>query len=225
LPLVSAGFFSKDMILGALWGNENPMLWAAALTGALLTAIYSFRLIFTVFFGPVITMPSGRYGLRILLPLGVLGVAALSIGWLETPDFLGGRHLLAGFLHLGGDAARLPVFIPLAGCAVPLIGVFIAWYLHRTGYWRAQGAEAPLVRLLRSGCGFDAVYRATLVKPFLWLVNALRHDPVDQLFAGLEHAAIAAHRRLRATQTGELGRYATWIMAGAIATIAAVVFA
>ncbi len=225
LPLISAGFFSKDMILGTLWGSGNPALWAAAITGALLTAIYSFRLIFTVFFGAVITAPSGHYGLRILLPLSVLGLAALTIGWLETPGFLGGTHWLTGFLHLGGDTERLPVLIPLAGIAVPLIGVFIAWHLHRTGYWRAQRAETPLTQLLRSGCGFDALYRATLVKPFLWLVAVLRHDPVDQLFSGFELAAIAAHRRLRATQTGELRRYATWIMAGAIATIAAVIFA
>jgi NADH-quinone oxidoreductase subunit L len=225
LPLISAGFFSKDMILGALWGAGHQALWVAALTGALLTAIYSFRLIFTVFFGPVSTAPSGYYGLRIWLPLAVLGLAALTIGWLETPDFLGGRRHLTGFLHMGGDVSSLPVFVPLAGCAVPLIGVFIAWHLHRTGYWRAQGAATPLARLLRSGCGFDALYRATLVVPFLWLVAVLRHDPVDQLFAGLEHAAIAAHRRLRATQTGELRAYARWIAAGAIATIAMLVFA
>jgi NADH-quinone oxidoreductase subunit L len=230
LPLVSAGFFSKDMILGVLWCAPSPVLWAAALAGALLTAVYAFRLVFTVFFGPVVTPPSGAYGVRILLPLAVLSVAALTIGWLETPDFLGGRHLLAGFLQPTGSAAvpsTVPVLIPLAGFVVPLAGIAIAWVLHRNGTWRAQAARKPtaVARFLAAACGFDALFDALLVGPYLALVAALRHDPMDQVSTWLEQGAVAAHRRLRATQTGQLRRYAAWMMAGAVATIAAVLFA
>jgi NADH-quinone oxidoreductase subunit L len=230
LPLVSAGFFSKEMILGALWAAPRPALWAAAITGALLTAVYSFRLVFTVFFGPVITQPSGAYGVRIVLPLSVLAVAALLVGWLETPAFLGGRHLLAAFLQPATGvvpAAFIPPVIPLVGCLVPLVGIFIAWVLHRNGFWRAQAARGqnPLEQFLKAAWGFDAAYRALLVRPYLQLVAVLRDDPVDQVSVCLERGAIALHRRLRATQTGQLRRYAAWMMAGAVATIAAVLFA
>jgi NADH-quinone oxidoreductase subunit L len=230
LPVVTAGFFSKEMILGALWAAPSPALWAAGITGALLTAIYSFRLVFTVFFGPVITMASGAYGIRVLLPLVVLAGAALGVGWLETPGFLGGNQILSGFLEPTNGAAATPVIsplIPLTGCLVPLIGIGIAWVLHRRGIWRvaAHRAQTPFERFLTSACGFDAAYQTCLVRPYLRLVAALRHDPVDQLSLWAEQAATALHRRLRATQTGQLRRYAAWMMAGAVATIAMVLLA
>ncbi len=54
LPL-SSGFFSKDQILlsAYLMPGVGPWLWFGGLVGALLTAIYSFRLVFVVFFGSV----------------------------------------------------------------------------------------------------------------------------------------------------------------------------
>ena len=58
LPLTS-GFYSKDAILlsayHASW--NGPLLWGVGLLGALLTSIYSFRLVFLVFFGEVKTEP------------------------------------------------------------------------------------------------------------------------------------------------------------------------
>jgi NADH-quinone oxidoreductase subunit L len=230
LPVISAGFFSKEMILGEVWASPSPALWAAGITGALLTAIYIFRAVFIVFFGPVTTQPSGAYGIRILLPLALLALAALTIGWLQTPDFLGANHLLSGFLKPTNGTLAEPMIsplIPLAGCAVPLLGIAIAFALHRTGFWQAQGHRppSPLGRLLRSGMGFDALYDALLVKPYLWLVGALRHDPADFLSTALARAATAAHRRLRATQTGKLRRYIAWLTAGSIATLAMLLFA
>jgi NADH-quinone oxidoreductase subunit L len=235
LPLVSAGFFSKEMILGDVWAYPSAALWAAGITGALLTAIYIFRAVFIVFFGPVTTEPSGAYGIRILLPLALLALAALTIGWLETPAFLGGSEIFSRFLTAStgaaGDGAAvhhpIPVMITLAGCTAPLAGIAIAFALHRSGFWLAQANRSPgaVGRLLRSGCGFDAVYDALLVKPYLSLVAALRHDPVDLLSTGLAGAAIAAHRRLRATQTGRLRRYIAWITAGSVATLALLLFA
>ncbi len=230
LPLVTAGFFSKEMILSTLWAAPSPALWAAGITGALLTAIYSFRLVFTVFFGEAVTQPSGTYGVRIMLPLGLLAVAALGIGWLDTPGFLGGTQLLSGFLKSINGAAAEPMIsplIPLIGCVVPIIGIFVAWVLHRNGFWRAQAKRAPgpVVRFFASACGFDTIYRAIFVRPYVGLAILLRHDPVDQISVWTAKSAIALHRRLRATQTGNLRRYAGWMMAGAVATIAMVLFA
>ncbi len=53
LPLTS-GYYSKHDIMLYAWAmpNTGPWLWGLALIGALLTAIYTFRLVFVVFFGP-----------------------------------------------------------------------------------------------------------------------------------------------------------------------------
>ncbi|MGZ5060130.1 MAG: NADH-quinone oxidoreductase subunit L, partial [Methylobacter sp.] len=49
LPFTS-GFYSKHEILSAVY-TVSPGLWAAGCLGAMITGIYSFRLVFVVFFG------------------------------------------------------------------------------------------------------------------------------------------------------------------------------
>ena len=58
LPIVTVGFFSKDAILGAVYAQSamsnlplyNTLYWVGVV-GAFLTSIYTFRLIWVVFFG------------------------------------------------------------------------------------------------------------------------------------------------------------------------------
>ena len=53
LPLISAGFYSKDQILWYAWASEsgNPLLWFIALLGAFITAAYTARMMILVFWG------------------------------------------------------------------------------------------------------------------------------------------------------------------------------
>ncbi len=71
LPLVTAGFYSKDLILWAAWASSaaSPWLWAAGAFGAFLTALYSFRLIFIVFFGDEKGRVEHRPGLNLIAPV------------------------------------------------------------------------------------------------------------------------------------------------------------
>ena len=87
----TAGFYSKDLILWEAWSTApcGPWLWAAGLVGALLTAIYIFRAVFVVFFGPVRLDPTGPTGWRIAVPLVVLSILALVGGFVEIPPYLG----------------------------------------------------------------------------------------------------------------------------------------
>jgi len=54
LPLVTAGFYSKDAILGASWAGPcgSPALWGAGILAACLTGLYVFRAFFIAFLGP-----------------------------------------------------------------------------------------------------------------------------------------------------------------------------
>jgi NADH-quinone oxidoreductase subunit L len=229
IPVVDCGFFSKEFLLAALW-SRSPLLWGIGIAGAFLTGLYIFRAVFTVFFGATETEITGSYGARIILPLAVLGSAALSIGWLQAPAFLGGASLFSTFLApaIGGSPSVQPPFlVPLIGMAAPLAGVALAYALHANGFWRRQGAAAPgaLRRLSQNGFGFDAAYRFLFVRPFLITVHALRHDPVDQAFGVLERLAVTLHKSLKRAQNGRLRRYAGWMMAGSLATFLLLVFA
>jgi NADH-quinone oxidoreductase subunit L len=229
LPVVDCGFFSKEFLLAAVW-RDSPALWAVGIAGAVLTGVYIFRAVFVVFFGEVDTEVSGRYGVRVVLPLAVLGVGAVTFGWVEAPKFLGGFSGFSEFLApvLGaGDAGGVPAAVVLVGMAAPLVGIAVAYVLHANGFWRLQAAAAPAGwrRFMQAGFGFDAVYRAVLVTPFLVSVRVLRDDPVDRAFGALGALAVALHGKLRQAQDGRVRRYAGWMMAGAMAAIFAVLFA
>src|SRR6185437_9853109 len=74
LPLITAGAFSKEWIL---WGaasaaNGSMGFWIVALFGILLTSLYTFRMIFLVFFGEMHKEVTKKPGMAMLIPCIVL---------------------------------------------------------------------------------------------------------------------------------------------------------
>ena len=92
LPLVTAGYYSKDLIISTSLGSfdGSAWLWAGALAGALLTGIYSFRLVFVVFFGEQKTPVTRRPRWRMQTPLVVLAVLSVIGGFVWLPEWMGG---------------------------------------------------------------------------------------------------------------------------------------
>jgi NADH-quinone oxidoreductase subunit L len=126
-PLVTAGFYSKDLILWEAWSSPRggPWLWAAGALGAFLTALYTFRLIFIVFFGSAKTHVHHPPGTRIMIPLTVLAVLSVVGGLVEVPGTLGGKPLFSDFIapsFVTPAATRLSsagVATPVAAESVP----------------------------------------------------------------------------------------------------------
>ena len=99
-PLTS-GFFSKDEILWKAFINGSPMLWLVGFTAAGITSFYMWRLVFMTFFGTTKADKETwdhchEQPKRTVVPIAILAVAALTIGFLNIPHVLGG-HL--GFTH------------------------------------------------------------------------------------------------------------------------------
>ena len=100
LPLITAGFYSKDAIL---WysissGTGSVLLWIAGITGAFLTALYSFRMIFLTFFGETKTQPAFLPGKMITIPLIILAVLSVFGGFVELPESIGKIHLFSNLV-------------------------------------------------------------------------------------------------------------------------------
>ncbi len=93
-PLFS-GFFSKDEIIHAAF-VVHPVLGVMGLLTAVLTAFYTFRMVFLAFHGPV-RIPEGvtphESGPWMLVPMCILAVGALAAG------YAGVRVHYAGFLN------------------------------------------------------------------------------------------------------------------------------
>jgi NADH-quinone oxidoreductase subunit L len=239
LPLLSAGFYSKDLILWSAWASEagGPWLWLAGLAGALLTGLYTFRMVFLTFFGPPSehvrhALPLAPVGFAMGAPLLVLAALALVGGFVEMPATLGGVHLFSDFMGTALPAAplahgepALELWLQLAAALASLAGVAVAYMLHRRrpALLAAGLGGARLGRLWLGGWGFDWLYDRLFVRPFIWFARANRADAIDLLYAGVARLSTAAHRALSGTQTGQTRQYAMGIVVGAVLVIAMVV--
>ena len=237
LPLVTAGFYSKDWILWEAWSSQGTMwLWGAGVCGAFLTAIYSFRLVFYVFFGEPKTIPQAKPRLLITFPLIVLAILSLMAGFLETPRSLGQVTLFSRFMQpaLPGVAPAeatitAEVTEQVILMAVALIGMALAYmlFLRRRDLPDAMARTpigAAVSRFLLEGWGFDALYDVFVVRPFFWIAAVNRNDGIERLYAGIAWLNRWLHRVLQQTQTGQVRWYATVMAAGAVVIVALALF-
>jgi NADH-quinone oxidoreductase subunit L len=214
LPFTS-GFYSKDAILLASYqAPGGPWLWAVALLAALLTALYSARLIFVVFFGPSqsAAAPEDRSGNAMRAPLVVLSLLALGGGWfgLAPP----GAVLPDGGLSHGHGG-----WVAWITAAVPLLGVALGYLLfHR---WRERTAAlvngavgTVLRRFWLAGWGFDWLYRHLFERPFVALARRNRRDVVDQPFALTAALVRFGHQLAADGQNGRLRWYLANMVTG-----------
>ena len=230
LPFVTAGFFSKDMIIWQSWSapGGHPALWMAGMLGAGLTSLYTFRLIFRVFFGPLGIPVTKRPGYAMKIPLVILAVFAIVGGYLKEP--------LLAFLH-----SALPATIEtqaggltetgseaIAGLLF-LVGLYFAYLFHLRKRTLSDSLVAnPLGRVLDqwwfAGWGFDWIYDKVLVQRFIWVANVNKSDFVDAFYSGIARVADASYRLLSRTETGRVRWYATAMAAGSVLFVALVLF-
>jgi NADH-quinone oxidoreductase subunit L len=232
LPPLTAGFFSKDWILYAVY--ESPRagiwLWGAAVVGVMLTSAYTFRMLFLVFLGPPqkAAARGGAHregGAAILIPLLVLAVPAALLGYVETPKFLGEIRLFSGLLGtaLPGPPAQhisTEFLLLIPSDVAGLAGLGLAWLAWRRRA-RVPGALVSGVRgFWQAGWGFDALYRVLLVRPFLRLVDWAREDVVDRLYDLVAGFTRLLHRLFSLWQGGLLRRYLLALALGAAVLLA-----
>jgi NADH-quinone oxidoreductase subunit L len=239
VPFVTAGFYSKEWILWGEWMVRgsweaqkgpalwNHWLWVAGATGSLITALYSFRMVFLVFFGENKGRISHRPGAKMIVPLVPLAVFSVLAGFLETPGSLGNIRIFSGFM---GEVFAQPtsetvsrgleVMIQIVVSGLTALGIVIAYLRFGRRFDRRNG---PVTRFLRGGLGFDFLYDRIFVRPFVFVTRVNRDDVVDLFYKGVERVNLGAHRLLSRTQSGKLRWYVAGILAGALILIAIVV--
>ena len=234
LPLVTAGFYSKDLILFQAWASAqgSPWLWAAGFVGAFITALYAFRVVVLTFFGEPsdhvrASAPLARPGPAIRLPLIILAVLSIVAGFVELPHTLGGATLFSDLLGTALPAAPLrevgmatELWLQIAAAVAVLAGALLAYVLfHRrlesVRGWRSNPLGDALHRLTFSGWGFDWLYERLFVRPYNWAARANEGDVVDRLFTGIAGLGLWLHRLLSLTQTGRVRWYVLGLAAGA----------
>jgi NADH-quinone oxidoreductase subunit L len=232
LPLVTAGFYSKDLILWQVFSSPQGSfwLWLAGLIGALLTSLYTFRMVFVTFFGKEKLHPAHHPGGAMQIPLVILAIFAIVAGFVELPPALGNLTLFSGFL-----APILPAVASTASASTELVLAVIAGLTSLAGigaayllyYRRAAAAEAPvdtaLARFFRTGWGFDWLYDRVFVWPYKWLARIDKDDVVDSFYDGIAWLAAGLNRALSATETGRVRWYALGFLVGVVILVGVVV--
>ncbi len=227
LPFITAGFFSKDLIIWDSWSAQqgHAGLWIAGMVGALLTSLYTFRLVFRVFFGPLATPVTKRPGYAMTIPLVVLASLSVVGGYLKQP-LLGFLHsalpatieVTTGLTELGSEAIAAFLF---------LLGLYTAYLFHLKKRGLADTLVANRVggilhRWWFADWGFDWIYDKAFVRPFIWAAQINASDFFDAFYTGVARLAQLSYRALSSTETGRARWYVAWMAAGAVLFIALV---
>jgi NADH-quinone oxidoreductase subunit L len=220
-----SGFYSKDSIFAQCLEQNNYLLLTVAVVVAALTAFYTFRLFFVVFFGQEKSdhaKHAHESSLVITLPLIILAVFAAIGGFIGvvnnyaaqfTPDHeaLSVAQQLTEPLH-----TPIPMII---GIAVALFGIFLAFSIYKNATTDPLPAKlGGLATAMKNRFYFDELYEATFIRAhdFIAAICGI----VDRwLLEGFVIGAIRGGtdltgRGLRLLQTGNLQTYAFLFVLG-----------
>jgi len=217
LPFTS-GYYSKHEILLAVF-EASPVLWAAGCLGALITGIYSFRLIFVVFFGSQSQTVEKKPGWLMSIPLFLLAVLALFGGLLQIP--------LDSIFSPPQVQEQVQTFTLVSAITVatPIIGLLIAVLYYLTGTFSVErfaknGWPGLMRQFFMSGWRIDALYDYLFVLPFKTISKINKTDAIDGLYLVIAGFSRGLHQLVSATQTGRVRWYAASMVIGSVFIIA-----
>src|SRR5262245_9512516 len=220
-----AGFFSKDSILSSIihQGTLGWILWAAGITGAFLTGLYTFRLLFIVFFGEV--SPFAREHLHrerfegplpMMWPVAILAVLSTIAGFLQVP---GGWSLVDDWLDpvvesVEEASGALALFSILASLTAASGGIAVAWALYRRPGDRPATIRErfpAVARTLAHKLYVDEAYVLVFYRPAsalaTWLLRRIEGPLVLRSLGGLGTGVRDISDRVAAAQTGRVRAY------------------
>ena len=219
LPLVTAGFFSKDEILAGAMANGHINLMVAGLVGAFMTSLYTFRMIFIVFHGKEQIHAHAVKGVTHSLPLIVLLILSTFVGALIVPPLQGVLPQTTELAH--GSMLTLEI----TSGVVAVVGILLAawlWLGKRTLV--TSIANSSPGRLLGTwwynAWGFDWLYDKVFVKPFLGIAWLLKRDPLNSMMNIPAVLSRFAGKGLLLSENGYLRWYVASMSIGAVVVLA-----
>ncbi len=225
---LTAGFFSKDDILVSAWlsGDLGRVLTILGLLTALLTAFYSFRLVFVTFWGPSHADPQHAAHIQepsrtMTTPLLILAVFSVLTGYLGIPSFLepvfstgqeaAVQHGSAGFM------------IMLAATTMGLLGIASAYYVYVLNPHlpdRLAGGLKSLYHASLNKWYVDELYDHLFVQPTLKAASELWKrvdvEVIDGAVNGIARAIAWGGWLLRLIQSGQTQHYALAMAVGIV---------
>jgi NADH-quinone oxidoreductase subunit L len=218
LPVITVGFYSKEKILIGVLASGHSVLLFAALIGTFLTSIYTFRMIFTIFYGSSKCTPYIRTGLSHNIPLLTLLTLSTCIGAIiKLP--LSNILPVAAFLN-EENGIDLEIFSSL----ISLLGIFVAAFLY-------LGKRSLLNRISNSllgkmisqywfsAWGFDWLYNRIFIRPYTIISEIICRDPLSRIINMSSVIIIFINRYLTASENGYIRWYIASVCLGSMTTL------
>jgi NADH-quinone oxidoreductase subunit L len=204
----TAGFFSKDEVLGAVLTGGHPVGFGVLVATAGMTAFYIGRAFLVAAFGSGTAgghphdPPASMRG-----PLVLLALLAVGTGF-AAPLVPGLFAASIAPSHAGAEHA--PIFVPILGTAAALSGLALAWAGYQRRLFDPAGvrrAFSPLVTVLERRWFVDDVFAWGYRVVYLGISNAVGWTDryvVDGLVNAVSWMTWTTAGRLTAIQSGRV---------------------
>lgn len=226
-----SGFFSKDEILLATFAT-SPVLYVIALAGAVITAVYMFRLLGLTFGGQY----RGVYDenkihespATMTIPLIILAILSIAGGWVGIPEIIrSGSNYFSTFLH--PIFAKSQQLLPqhhvshstewiLMGVSTLLmiVAAIVSWGYYRKG--RSGVVSGTFNLAMKNKFYVDELYDAVVVRPVLGISSFFEKlvdsKIIDGFVNGVGKGVTYGSRQLRLLQSGQVGSYILLMVLG-----------
>lgn len=216
-----SGFFSKDEILSACFGNSIfAYLWMSMVAG--LTAFYMFRLYFLIFWWKEHKIHEGHHSPHdqawtMTLPLVILAVIATVAGFIPFGKYVSWNGEPYDFMaHFNWSIAGVSL-------AVAIVGILIAMKMYKTENplpEKMRMAMPNLWRWCRNRFYWDELYMFVthkiifqrICKPIAWFDRHI----IDGSMDGLATVTNKASYAIRGLQSGNVQHYVWIYLLGAL---------
>ena len=235
---LTAGFFSKDLILWQAFSHGALELWAIGFLTAGMTAFYMFRQLFMVFHGECRASAHAQAHLHespatMTAPLVILAAGSIFAGWLGAPEYLWGSkwdHWLApvfGAQEAHHGSVAVEIYVTLATLALVGAAIYLAYARYgRPGVKIAQDAETGggfFYHLSLNKYYIDELYDLAVVRPFTassdWLARVFDPGVIDGIANGIARTAQGMSVFWQGVQTGNVQHYLVGFLIGTLALL------
>ncbi|MDR5617827.1 NADH-quinone oxidoreductase subunit L [Arsenophonus sp.] len=224
IPLITAGFYSKDEILWWTAFQGHNILLFASIIGSFITTIYTFRMIFIVFHGTQQIRVVQPVGIAHNLPLFVLAVLSTFLGVLivqpQVQDLFSTNMIMNNY-----GKSKLDII----SSVVILLGLTLTMilYLGKRQVVKSISTSTAgrfLTNLCYQGWGFDQIYHFIFIKTFKIIAQLLKNDPFNSIMNILVAISIWMNKILAFSQNGKIRFYLFFMTAGAVLMMLALLF-